>query len=448
MRRFVFLSLTLAVIISAGQTYAHAYSLTSGSGKVSTVFPSLQTIVSTTTQSVTQIVDTTTNAESAFPSDSSDSVDLGSSDDSDGTVTLSATPILTVTTNTIVSAFDSAERILQPSSASSGETTISAVPTQTTEETWGKYEENNQTVTPAELQAVGEAVRTFERSSQKIRNAAPAIESIQPIRREEKETPLTTLRLASEAREQATVKTVIERRDEVSGVLAIYRDSDRDGISDFDEMRIFHTDPNNSHTAGGALNDGERVLLGLDTINAIPKPVPVESPLSAGVFVDGVFEVTSISLTTTVTPGRVVGPDLISPAEKHENIIFSGRTLPNGFITLYIFSTPIVVTVKADSEGRWSYVLDKQIEDGSHQLYVAMVNNEGRIIAKSNPIPFVKTAEAVEYAPLILPASVGGGPGDWQNSFVMMGVFFFALFALFGLIVVGAWRFQKHAVGL
>ena len=63
-------------------------------------------------------------------------------------------------------------------------------------------------------------------------------------------------------------------------------------------------------------------------------------------------------------------------------------------MTLYIFSTPIIVTVKADSEGRWTYELDKELEDGNHEVYVATVDNSGKIVAKSNPIPFVKQANA------------------------------------------------------
>jgi hypothetical protein len=84
-------------------------------------------------------------------------------------------------------------------------------------------------------------------------------------------------------------------------------------------------------------------------------------------------------------------------------LVFEGRALPNSFVTLYIFSTPVVVTVKTDEQGNWRYTLDTELEDGSHNLYVAMVNNNGRIVAKSPPVPFVKTAEAVEFVPLTTP---------------------------------------------
>jgi hypothetical protein len=74
--------------------------------------------------------------------------------------------------------------------------------------------------------------------------------------------------------------------------------------------------------------------------------------------------------------------------------LISGRALPNSFVTLYIFSTPVVITVKTDAGGNWNYIFDKTLENGSHEMYVGITDNEGRIVAKSNPISFVKTAEA------------------------------------------------------
>jgi len=74
--------------------------------------------------------------------------------------------------------------------------------------------------------------------------------------------------------------------------------------------------------------------------------------------------------------------------------LISGKALPNSFVTLYIFSTPVVITVKTDADGNWNYIFDKTLEDGDHEVYVGITDNEGKIVAKSNPISFVKTAEA------------------------------------------------------
>ncbi len=74
--------------------------------------------------------------------------------------------------------------------------------------------------------------------------------------------------------------------------------------------------------------------------------------------------------------------------------IISGKAFPNSFITLYIFSVPIVVTVKTSDDGSWSYRFDKELEDGNHEVYIGVTDNAGRIVAKSEPFKFIKTAEA------------------------------------------------------
>ena len=51
--------------------------------------------------------------------------------------------------------------------------------------------------------------------------------------------------------------------------------------------------------------------------------------------------------------------------------------------------------MKTDANGNWTYTLDKELENGEHQVYVAITDNTGKITAKSNPLTFVKTAQAV-----------------------------------------------------
>lgn len=197
---------------------------------------------------------------------------------------------------------------------------------------------------------------------------------------------------------------------------ALFEDTDHDGVSDYDEQHIYHTDPDSARTIPGAMTDGEKILRGIDPLSPSAAPVPVQSPKGNGFEVDGLFAVDTIAAvpaaqpelsaaatsSATTTPIAASSTALASSTSERD-IEFAGRALPNSFVTLYIFSTPIVVTVKADSAGRWKYRLDKELPDGSHELYVAMVDNSGAIIAKSPPVPFTKTAEALDYRPLVLP---------------------------------------------
>lgn len=165
---------------------------------------------------------------------------------------------------------------------------------------------------------------------------------------------------------------------------SVRKDSDNDGVTDYDEVNVYNTDPLLADSDQDGYIDGAEILAGFNPKSSESEAnVAFESPKDLGVVRDDILVVEHI---TTVTPEEGGGEKPIAH--------IGGRALPNSFVTIYIFSTPIVVTVKADAEGNWSYLFDKELDDGTHEVYVGMTDNTGRIIAKSNPLPFVKTAEA------------------------------------------------------
>ena len=96
---------------------------------------------------------------------------------------------------------------------------------------------------------------------------------------------------------------------------------------------------------------------------------------------------------TTATPS-IAPADEPADSQNRAAVLISGRALPNSFVTLYIFSSPIIVTVKTDAEGGWVYRFDKELEDGEHEVFVGVTDNAGKIVAKSAPFRFVKEAQA------------------------------------------------------
>jgi hypothetical protein len=164
---------------------------------------------------------------------------------------------------------------------------------------------------------------------------------------------------------------------------AITNDSDRDEISDYDEINLYKTNPFSADSDGDGHNDNVEILQGFDALSSeAESPVVYESPKETGIVREDILLVETVH---TVEKGT----DTEAP-----KALISGKALPNSFVTLYIYSTPVVVTVKTDDEGNWNYILDKTLEDGDHEVYVGITDNEGKIVAKSNPISFVKTAEA------------------------------------------------------
>jgi hypothetical protein len=173
------------------------------------------------------------------------------------------------------------------------------------------------------------------------------------------------------------LEKILEQRD---GNL-LYQDSNKDGISDYDSIYIYNIDPTKpsltSKYEGKSITASEKILLGFDPTKPEIVKVTKEEPAKSSAPVVTSYKVKEIALT-----------------DKKE-VVLKGQALPNSFITIYIYSTPIIVTVKTNERGEWQYTLDKELEDGDHTIYTATVNNSGNIVAKSSPYLFTKTAEAV-----------------------------------------------------
>lgn len=165
---------------------------------------------------------------------------------------------------------------------------------------------------------------------------------------------------------------------------AATKDSDKDGISDYDEIHLYQTNPFTADTDGDGFIDGAEIAQGFNPNDSRSQSViAYESPQDSGFVREDILKVASVSSLSFKQPS----------GEKVQGL-FAGKGLPNSFVTLYIYSTPIIVTVKTDADGNWNYLLDKDLEDGNHEVYIGITDNSGRLVAKSNPLPFVKTAEA------------------------------------------------------
>lgn len=166
-------------------------------------------------------------------------------------------------------------------------------------------------------------------------------------------------------------------------------DTDNDGVTDYDERNIYQTDPLMADSDNDGFIDGIEILNGYDPTSAESEVVVAyESPKTTGALRPDVFEITAI--TSVKSEKGDNAPD----AKPLPTAVISGRGLPNSFVTLFVYSNPVVVTIKTDKDGNWSYTFDKEIEDGEHEVYVGVTDNAGRVVAKSEPTRFIKTAEA------------------------------------------------------
>lgn len=219
----------------------------------------------------------------------------------------------------------------------------------------------------------------------------------------------------------------------------VFDDSDRDGISDYDEVNLYDTDPFSADSDNDGFVDGAEIENGFDPKDDRREAlIEYESPKERGTVREDILAVEAVETLVRRDEIEEVPDEVEQAVISAPKALIRGKGLPNSYITLYIFSTPIVVTVKTDEDGSWSYTFDKELEDGEHEVYVGVTDNAGRIVAKSNPFTFVKTAEA--FVPV--DANVGAGmvipepqtPGFLSENVILI-VMSFIVIAM-GLILI------------
>lgn len=161
----------------------------------------------------------------------------------------------------------------------------------------------------------------------------------------------------------------------------LLKDSDEDGLSDEEEIRL-GTNPFNSDSDGDGFLDETEIEIGYNPLKPGPADkIIYQDPRKVPLKKFDVYRVEKVEKVILPTDG--IG------------LKFSGKGLPNSFVTLYIFTTPTVVVVKTDNNGYWEYVLDKPLVDGEHRVYVTLTNNHGQIEARSETFVFVKAGEKI-----------------------------------------------------
>jgi hypothetical protein len=204
------------------------------------------------------------------------------------------------------------------------------------------------------------------------------------------------------------------------------RDSDGDGLGDGREI-LLGTDPLNPDTDADGILDGDEVANGYDPLktNVYPKiryhdPQTVP-PAKADIYrFDDKDPVSSVKL-----PNGNAG------------IRFKGWGLSNAYVTLFIYSSPVIVMVKTDKYGRWEYVLDKPLEDGQHIAYAAQTDSLGQIEARSEVLVFMKNGDMVSKTISSQEASISSSTDKMKSNFGFTVAIIIMLALGAALLVIG-----------
>lgn len=122
-------------------------------------------------------------------------------------------------------------------------------------------------------------------------------------------------------------------------------------------------------------------------------------------------------------------------------IVLSGKTIPNGIVTLTIHSTPKTATVTADANGDWTYTVDRNsLEPGNHTVYATVTDpTTKQTSAQSTLLSFKLTADKRSAATV---AQVAAAKKSSKGRVIAVGALLVILAAGVGYLI---WR-RKHAV--
>lgn len=111
----------------------------------------------------------------------------------------------------------------------------------------------------------------------------------------------------------------------------------------------------------------------------------VSSPREFGLVREDLLKIESVS--------PVLAVDTVSTSTTVYTEI-RGKALPYSFVTLFIYSSPVMVTVQADKDGTFTYVYEKDLANGDHEVYVALTTDAGAVAIKSEGFQFIREAQA------------------------------------------------------
>jgi hypothetical protein len=163
------------------------------------------------------------------------------------------------------------------------------------------------------------------------------------------------------------------------------------------------------------------------TTTTTPAPTPIVNPPA------------SLTPESIQVDGKAVTADQKVTIQQDKPLVLTGKTVPNGVVTLYIFSEPQKYTVTADKEGSWTYTV-KGLEPGAHHIETEVTDPAtGKTSTRAQLLAFSVTKPI---APVATATSAQTTVSPKKNPLTIAAVAVGAIVVLVTLALIGLWKFK------
>jgi len=233
------------------------------------------------------------------------------------------------------------------------------------------------------------------------------------------------------------LEEIIEKKEKerLKKMEEILKDTDQDGLPDKEEIRL-GTDPLIADSDGDGYLDGIEIKTGFDPLDPSPAdkivyqtPEKTEAPISEKYKIEKVERV--------ILKGNREGLKII------------GKGVPNTFVTIYVYSSePLILVTKTDEMGNFVYILDKPLSEGPHRIYVAITNNKGEIVERSEAFHFIKTPTAIAAVlpPVLSESQILSPTQSLQKAFTLFVISLIILGLGIAFLIIGLVTRKKRSI--
>jgi len=79
---------------------------------------------------------------------------------------------------------------------------------------------------------------------------------------------------------------------------------------------------------------------------------------------------------------QIQNVSLVKLADNSQVIRLEGRGLPLSYVTVFIYSMPIISIAKVNSAGIWRLDIDFSLSNGQHSAYAALISSNGDLAGR------------------------------------------------------------------